>query len=336
MAYLVLALGAFLSIGGALSIFHGAGIVEIERGWTGVIAGATSLTGGIITIALGLILKTLLELRPALSNRIAAPRVAADGVIAHGFDARAAAEPAIAPPVGEPTSLMTAELESDMLAAILSPSESAIEAERPFGAPTEHPKKRALPLAEAFEPARNELPVYEHNVPEAEEDPAVISAPQTEVIAEKSRFKINFKRQPPASLPPEPAPIVVVEAEAKAPAMDDWLDRAFSALDNEPPLGAPVGPRHQPDAAGEHEDTLVHAQTLLETAPEPVAKPEPSQHEPASSSPTPTSAVIGRYEADGTSYVMYADGSIEAQSDAGVYRFNSMTELKAFIESSET
>ena len=45
------------------------------------------------------------------------------------------------------------------------------------------------------------------------------------------------------------------------------------------------------------------------------------------------SAVIGRYESEGTSYVMYADGSIDAQSEAGVYRFASMAELKTFIES---
>ena len=43
-------------------------------------------------------------------------------------------------------------------------------------------------------------------------------------------------------------------------------------------------------------------------------------------------SVIGRYDSDGTSYVMYSDGSIEAQSEAGVFRFNSMAELKAFIE----
>ena len=42
--------------------------------------------------------------------------------------------------------------------------------------------------------------------------------------------------------------------------------------------------------------------------------------------------MIGRYDSDGTSYVMYSDGSIEAQSETGVFRFNSMAELKAFIE----
>lgn len=45
---------------------------------------------------------------------------------------------------------------------------------------------------------------------------------------------------------------------------------------------------------------------------------------------------IGRYQADGTTYVMYSDGSIEAQSDQGVYRFGSMAELKAFFEQHQT
>jgi hypothetical protein len=341
MPYLVLALGAFLSIGGALSIFHGAGIVEVERGWTGVIAGATALTGGIMTIALGLILKALLELRPMLANRLAVAAPPSDVTVAHDFDSRTA-DPSIAPPVGEPTSLMTAELESDMLAAILAPSETASEAERPFGAPAERPKARSLPIAETFAPAPHDHDAtpYDSAAAARSPDPEVVEppAPEPEPVAEKSRFKINFnKRQPPASLPPEPKPV----EEPEEPAMDDWLDRAFSALDKEPPL-APTSPSRHPDegelVTAEH--AMAHAEpapaAVAEAEPEPTHpfhEPEPAQHEPP---PPATSAVIGRYEADGTSYIMYADGSIEAQSDAGVYRFNSMTELKTFIENAET
>jgi hypothetical protein len=43
-------------------------------------------------------------------------------------------------------------------------------------------------------------------------------------------------------------------------------------------------------------------------------------------------AIVGRYESEGTSYVMYADGSIEARSERGVFHFQSMAELKAFME----
>jgi hypothetical protein len=42
--------------------------------------------------------------------------------------------------------------------------------------------------------------------------------------------------------------------------------------------------------------------------------------------------VMGRYEAKDASYVMFSDGSIEANTKSGVFRFNSMSELKAFIE----
>jgi hypothetical protein len=46
----------------------------------------------------------------------------------------------------------------------------------------------------------------------------------------------------------------------------------------------------------------------------------------------PQPEVIGRYEAEGTTYVMYADGSIDAQTEEGVLRFKSMAELQAFFE----
>ncbi|WP_036260538.1 hypothetical protein [Methylocapsa aurea] len=58
--------------------------------------------------------------------------------------------------------------------------------------------------------------------------------------------------------------------------------------------------------------------------------------EPASSGPSLQDAgkpaIVGRYQSEGTSYVMYADGSIDAQSAAGAFHFESMAELKAFIE----
>jgi hypothetical protein len=83
------------------------------------------------------------------------------------------------------------------------------------------------------------------------------------------------------------------------------------------------------------DEQAVHEQAIhaaFDLADESRHTPEPEAPRQASPLPPSTSAVIGRYEADGTSYVMYADGSIEAQSEAGIYRFNSMSELKEFIE----
>jgi hypothetical protein len=43
-------------------------------------------------------------------------------------------------------------------------------------------------------------------------------------------------------------------------------------------------------------------------------------------------AIVGRYESEGTSYVMYVDGSIEARTERAVLHFKSMAELKAYME----
>ena len=45
--------------------------------------------------------------------------------------------------------------------------------------------------------------------------------------------------------------------------------------------------------------------------------------------PSPT--VVGTYSSGGNTYVMYSDGSIQAETPTGRFRFDSLDELKAFI-----
>jgi hypothetical protein len=375
MAILVLALGAFLSICGALFLYWGYPIIEVERGWASVIAGATALSGGIVTVALGLVLRTLIGLRATLREAVLAPPAAA--AIA-------------APPTEEPPSLMTPELESGMLAAILASHEEA--SPKPTAVSRSETRPRIDDLLQQTQTTASDRDGSVSS--EAEPDFAPPPEPSPEPPP-KPRFKVNLKPLAPKT-PPAPPP----EPEPEAPAMDDWLDRAFSALDSETgaprekapvephPLPAepamahaeerpggdslaaprPAAPRHEPEPSHEHEPVYAPepsrepepvyarepayepeawraAETRLHPEPPPPAapvheleppppEPEPSREElpPPRVKPTPAAAVIGRYEADGTSYVMYADGSIEAQSAAGVYRFASMAELKAYIE----
>jgi hypothetical protein len=63
-----------------------------------------------------------------------------------------------------------------------------------------------------------------------------------------------------------------------------------------------------------------------ETIEKPLVDPPPVVPEPT---------VIGRYEAEETAYLMFSDGSIEAQSEKGIFRFASMADLKAFIENKQ-
>ncbi len=74
MSYLVFALGLLLAICGAASISFGYGIIDVERGWASVIGGAAALSGGIVTIALAMILHSLSGLRALLKAESARGR----------------------------------------------------------------------------------------------------------------------------------------------------------------------------------------------------------------------------------------------------------------------
>ncbi len=99
----------------------------------------------------------------------------------------------------------------------------------------------------------------------------------------------------PAVAPPEPVP--VAEA-APAPA-----------------------PQAAPDSEPEEEINFNRAGHL------------PSLHavEMALAEPEASAKIVGRYTAGGAKYVIFADGSIEAETEDGAFRFASMGEFKSFV-----
>ena len=68
MSYVVLALGVFLSVCGAIGVITGYGIIEVERGWATFIGGSMAFSCGIVTLALGLILRRLSSLHTLLKS----------------------------------------------------------------------------------------------------------------------------------------------------------------------------------------------------------------------------------------------------------------------------
>jgi hypothetical protein len=56
---------------------------------------------------------------------------------------------------------------------------------------------------------------------------------------------------------------------------------------------------------------------------------ETVEHSAQASAAPPT--LVGRYSAGGANYSIYSDGSIEAETDQGAFKFGSMSEFKAFI-----
>jgi hypothetical protein len=65
------------------------------------------------------------------------------------------------------------------------------------------------------------------------------------------------------------------------------------------------------------------------TVPDGETAAEPAAAGPARESSAPT--VVGTYNSGGNYYTMYSDGSIEAETPAGKFRFDSLDELKDFI-----
>lgn len=85
---------------------------------------------------------------------------------------------------------------------------------------------------------------------------------------------------------------------------------------------------HEAEPEPVHEATSAEepssAQAQESAAPEAHVEEEPA--------PAAEPDVVGRYSSGGSHYTLYADGTIDAQSDQGIFRFASMAELRAHIE----
>ncbi len=307
MKYVLLIFGIALVFAGAVSIYTGYGIIEVERGWASVIAGATGLTGGVITIALAWILGSLDRLHAALETRELPV-------------AQRSAQPARDPaePFDQP----------------VAPATSSIR-ENAQGQQREEP---LFGRAARAGPEIAEIAEWNSELPAAPLPPAVATTPQV--------------REPAAKIPPLPrgAASAFASAAAKArnepraePSVNELWRRAGVNLDvakSEKPADVPeaIAPNRQAHQPGsETDDWLDQALARFDAAIAPES-PETSEEAPplapnsSAEQSAASPAVIGRYEAEGTAYVMYADGSIDAQSEQGILRFKSMAELKAFFQ----
>jgi hypothetical protein len=103
--------------------------------------------------------------------------------------------------------------------------------------------------------------------------------------------------------PHRPAPEAV-----RAPAAERSPEDDLFAAPEAPPQPAPPS---EPPAL----------RPSLDAAPEPEPEPKPD-----------TRTVVGRYASGGNTYVMFEDGSIEAETPQGRFTFASLDELKAFVD----
>jgi hypothetical protein len=134
----------------------------------------------------------------------------------------------------------------------------------------------------------------------------------------------NDARSPERSEPMMP-PLVAGIEPAIAPE-PSFLNAGEAELSGFSPATAPE-PSAMLDGSGDHdapinENRKGHRASL--DAPEAVAaEPAPPK-------------LVGRYGAGGASYSIFSDGSIEAETDQGAFKFASMSDFKAFIAAKRT
>lgn len=100
MAWVILGLGLALCVSGAAALWSGVSYMPVEWGWSQIIAGATAVSGGVVTIGLAAVVYRLGALQSALFG-LAAPLAGADE-LAPEDDARAEAAPSADLPEPEP------------------------------------------------------------------------------------------------------------------------------------------------------------------------------------------------------------------------------------------
>jgi hypothetical protein len=101
-----------------------------------------------------------------------------------------------------------------------------------------------------------------------------------------------------------------------------------------PPTTDPATPKEAPARREEPEEHAVLKAADAIPEPAPVAPPAGgAAPAPEKAAADPSRTVIGTYNSGGNAYVMFSDGSIEADTPTGRYTFQSLDELKDFIAS---
>jgi hypothetical protein len=302
MIIALLALAFAMIVGGLFAAFFGWDIVLVERGWTMVIAGSVMAASGAILLGIAAAVSKLAVIETRLSQ------------LQGGFD-----EEALLAAPKSSKGLSLAALSGGLVAG-----KAAVEADE----------------GERPDEAQPTLPLFE------DEDGREKAEEKVEIAAWPEE---PLPRDTVLPFPPRTIPAPSREEDEPDMKVPDFLlaDRARDA-DEEPRVidGADIYHRDMDEDEQGPRDREERPEPVVEILPD--LEPEPD-HEPtdtaeidrqeepelepegAASDASHPPAVVGTYNSGDNKYVMFSDGSIEAQTPSGVFRFQSLDELKEFI-----
>ncbi|TFZ57769.1 hypothetical protein E4V01_14210 [Methylorubrum sp. Q1] len=307
MVVALLALSSVMILGGVAAVVQGFPYVRLESGLAMVIGGSTAASAGVILLGLTAIVYRLRTLHDAVeslretSPQLGIPAATPAGVVpweASAPEAPAFTAPEVSPP--ERPSLAGTGLAGAGAAGLAGLSIGAL---RPGARGSEPVFEDPAPSAKTQPSAEPLLPDL---LPEAEPPRA----------SDDDLFRMPAHEPEPVTLP-NPAAEERDEARiaAQTPAAEPIGLRSF--LDD--PAPAPVAETPpEPEAVTPAPQEIVAEETSAQE-PEPEARAPEERH------------AVGSYASGANTYVMFSDGSIEADTPRGRFTFASLDELKSFV-----
>ncbi len=310
----LIAVGLFLFLMGLWLAASGYAYINVDRGPPELVSGFIASGVGLLMVALGFVLRELRAISADVGKValfLAKGRSHGDALKDAVLDEAVAPAEELAEPPSAPQVL-----------------EEKLPPVAPFAPPSElNPQPvewtpGAEAVAEAEAPSRRPVLPFAADIVEPEPAPEEKPAPLG---------WMRRRAQPEPS--PEPAPEPSPEPAQPGPNLDEWLDKAIAGEASEAVRAEQSDAwRAAPHAEPQAEPHVEHVERHGAEFPAAEADEDLAREFGLSEADRPKTEVIGHYEANGAHYTMYADGSIEASSAHGVYRFANIEELKRFIE----
>ncbi|MEE1654835.1 hypothetical protein VB618_01395 [Microvirga sp. CF3062] len=305
MIIALLALALAMIVGGLLAAFFGWDIVLVERGWTMVIAGSVTAASGALLLGIAAAVSKLGKIERRLSGL-----QAGSGLDEFGMGYRA------------PGAIAGAGLGGGLAGGVAAADAAGAYEERTDD------NQPTLPLFDEHERReQDEAAVAVAGWPEDRDAAPVIpfpprttpAAPPAQDEQEQDLKVPDFlladrrRNDEQDHLVAEPGlDLDVLDQDDREPEVKD-RDRSDEPLEPVSDDEADVEPQHDSKPA------------VAE-----VGQEAPSEDEALSDEESPAT-IIGTYNSGDNKYVMFSDGSIEAQTPSGTFRFQSLDELKEFI-----
>ncbi|GJE42123.1 hypothetical protein [Methylobacterium soli] len=328
MILALFALAAVMIIGGIASVIQGFPFVRLESGLAMVIAGATVAAAGAVILALGIVASGLRRVERALAGRrepeaarppardLGSPNAGAAPVFPPRVDPVLPQGPATGRPIlGTVAGLAGGAAAGAALTAGRAGSEPTFT-DTFFPRADAHADSAAAPATES-EPTESHEAAREPE-PSLPEPAGFMPAPPaaTASAAAASAATIPAATALAATMPP-----LSSQSHTAEPAGSAEPDDGIAPEDDLFAAPEPVTPPHDEPAPV--------LRPAMDTAPDPEPEAAPPEPEPQ---PEPKLEVVGTYASGGNTYVMYANGAIEAETPRGRFTFASLDELKAFVE----